>query len=482
MPPFFLFALAVGGILVPKLNLALSLVCRNYFVEKAPKDPTSILPVLLGTDNPQCRIPEVQALATKFMLYITIITGTLSAIVSPKMGALSDRYGRLKLLAITSLGGLISEIITIAAATYPDTIHYNWLLVGAVFDGICGSFIVGMALTHAYAADCTAPLKRGVAFGYFHACLFSGIALGPLLAAFAIKLSGSLIVPFYVALGIHTIFILFILVVVPESLTKKRQLLARERYAVSEAPQRGRYSWLVLVEQGNILAPLRILFPTGAGTSNHLRANLILLSAVDTIVFGIPMGGMTVVVFYCGFQFHWDTAEISAFTSIVNIFRVSCLVIILPLLNYLFRTRRANRQRRESGFVIRERNSGSDILDLSIIRAAIAFEIIGYASFATVRTGPLFLLSGIVSAVGGIGSPTLQSALTKHVPHDKIGQLLGATGLLHALARIVCPLIFNLIYVETVGVFPQAVFVVFTGCFGFAFLFSWFIRPNSECP
>ncbi len=194
------------------------------------------------------------------------------------------------------------------------------------------------------------------------------------------------------------------------------------------------------------------------------------------------MGGMTVAVFYCGLQFNWDTAEISAFTSIVNLFRVSCLIIILPLLNYLFRTRRANRQRRESGFAVQERNSGSDILDLSIIRAGIVFEIVGYAGFAAVRTGPLFLFSGIISAVGGIASPTLQSALTKHVPHDKIGQLLGATGLLHALARIVCPLIFNLIYAKTVGVFPQAVLVVFSGCFGVGFLFSWFIRPNSECP
>ncbi len=258
MPPFFLYALAVGGILVPRLNLVLSLVCRSYFVEKASQDPTFVLPALLGADNPQCRIPEVQALATEFMLYITIITGTLSAIMSPKMGALSDRYGRLKLLALTSLGGFISEMITIAAASYLDTINYNWLLVGAMFDGICGSFTVGMALSNAYAADCTAPPKRAVAFGYFHACLFSGVAFGPLLAAFTIRVSGSLIVPFWVTLGIHTLFILFILFAVPESLTKKLQSLARERYAPSEAPRRGRRSWLALAEKGNILAPLNI--------------------------------------------------------------------------------------------------------------------------------------------------------------------------------------------------------------------------------
>lgn len=59
-----------------------------------------------------------------------------------------------------------------------------------------------------------------------------------------------------------------------------------------------------------------------------------------------------------------------------------------------------------------------------------------------------------MASMGGVGSPTLQSALTKHIPHDQIGQLLGATGLLHALARVVCPTIFNLIYAQTVGTYP----------------------------
>ncbi|KAE8442992.1 hypothetical protein EG329_002455 [Mollisiaceae sp. DMI_Dod_QoI] len=480
IPPFFLFAMAGGGIMVPKLNLILSLVCRGYFIDRSSTDPTFFVhPIQLGGDNPQCRIPEVQALATKFTLYLTIIGGILSAIMSPKLGAMSDRYGRLKILCLSSGGAFLGEIITIAAATYPNSMSYNWLLLGAAFDGLCGSFNAGMAITHAYAADCTPPPKRAVAFGYFHACLFSGIAIGPLIAAFLTKETGSLISTFYFALAVHAFFILFVLFMVPESLTKKRQAIAREKYnAELQALASQERSWAVTFKRANILAPLKILFPTGPGTSSKLRANLILLSAVDTIIFGVAMGAMTVVVYYSGYQFGWDTAQISVFTSIVNIFRVSALVIALPLLNYVIRTRRANKQRRESGFAIPEPNSGTDSLDLSIIRAAVCFEVIGYGAYATVRTGPLFVVAGIFAAFGGIGSPTLQSALTKHVPHDRIGQLLGATGLLHALARIVCPLIFNLIYAGTVKTFPQAVFVVLSCCFMVGFLCSLFIRPN----
>ncbi|KAG0647000.1 Proton-coupled folate transporter [Hyphodiscus hymeniophilus] len=483
LPSFFLFALAFGGIIVPKLNLILELVCRDYLIERHASDPSYMFtPVLLGADNPQCRqIPEIQSLATKFILYLTIIVGALTAVMAPKLGSISDRHGRIKVLVVSSFGAFCGEIITILAAKYPDTVKYQWLLLGAVLDGLCGSFTTGMAITHAYAADCTPPPKRAVAFGYFHACLFAGIALGPLIAAFLVKATGQLITIFYVALGVHVFFMLFVLLIIPESLTKKRQQLARERFAAEgESIAWDGYSWLWAMRKGNILAPLQILWPTGPGSSGHLRANLILLSAVDTIIFGVAMGSMTVVVYYTGYQFDWGTEKSSDFISIVSTARVSALMIFLPLFVKIVRGSRAKQQRRDSGFVIPERNSGSDSLDLSIVRFSIMLEVLGYAGYALVRTGPLFILCGILAACGGVGSPTLQSALTKHVPHDRVGQLLGATGVLHALARIVCPAVFNLIYAGTVKKFPQAVFVVLASCFGVAFCVSWFIRPNGE--
>jgi MFS family permease len=485
LPPFFLLSLAIGGIVVPKLNLILSLICDEYFIERSHIDPTFYFtPVNVAADNPQCRIPEIQALVSKFSTYMMIITGLLSAIMCARMGAWSDRYGRTTLLVMASFGGLLGEVITILAGTYPKVVSYKWLLAGSAFDGLCGSFTAGMALTHAYATDCTPPPKRGIAFGYFHACLFGGVAFGPLLTAFLMKKTGTLLTIFYVALGIHIFFILFITFVVPESLTKKRQLVAREKHAaeIGDVIWNDQIDWVVVVRKLNILAPLKILFPTGPGTSNALRANLILLSAVDTTIFGVAMGAMTVVVYYIGYQFGWDTAQISIYASITSSFRVSALIIVLPLLNYLVRTRRANRQRRESGFATPQPNSGSDTLELSIIRVAMIFEIVGYVGFALARRPVFFVISGILAASGGVGSPTLQSALTKHVPHDKVGALLGATGVLHALTRVIAPTIFNLIYAGTVKTYPQAVFVIISGCFGVAFLFSWFIRPHSKSP
>jgi len=196
-----------------------------------------------------------------------------------------------------------------------------------------------------------------------------------------------------------------------------------------------------------------------------------LLAATDTIMFGVAMGAMSVVLVYTRRQFDWHELESGRFTTIVNSSRVFALLVILPILTRIFRGKNG---------AARLRSSGSDLFDLSVIRAAIFFDMAGFIGYALARKGELFALSGAIAAVGGIGSPTLGAALTKHVPQDQVGQLLGATGLLHAVARVVGPTIFNGIYSATVGTYRQTVFVCLAATFGTAFVCSWFIRPHGK--
>ncbi|KAL9631262.1 MAG: hypothetical protein Q9164_005992 [Protoblastenia rupestris] len=441
-------------------------------------DPTfHMLPVIEGEENPQCRIPEVQSLVSKFTLYGSLISGILSAIVSPKLGAMSDRYGRTRLMGFTTLGMLVSEAVFIMVATYPDMLSVNWILVGYIFDGLAGSFIAAMAISYAYASDCTPPEKRNVVFGYYHGCLFGGIALGPLFAGYIVKATGKILSIFYIAIACHCAYILFLLFVVPESLSKERQYLARQKKEVVENGEQhgrsgtGRAAVLTksIFRNTNLLAPLSILWPKEPGINPAVRRNLFFLAAVDTTMFGVAMSSMTVTLIYSEYMFGWGNFETSVFVTIVNASRVSVLVILLPIVTRLFRG--------PSGKST-QRNSGCDQFDLGIIRLAIFFDMMGYVGYATVRTGSQFIACGAIAAIGGMGSPTLQSALTKHVPPDRTGQLLGAMGLLHAGARVVAPTIFNLIYAQTVGKFTQMVFVCLAATFGLAFGFAWCIRPH----
>jgi MFS family permease len=464
--------LAFGGIVVPKLNLLLMLICRPYLAGESGDGKTIPLdPFIPGVDNPQChKIPQVQAAISNFTLYMNLISGLLAAITSPMLGALSDRYGRKLIIAGTSMGTLVGEIIIIFAATYPDHVSVNWVLVGQAFDGLFGSFIAAMAVSFAYTSDCYPPAERHVKFAYLYGCLFTGIAVGPILSAYVIEATGTLTTMLWVALVCHSTFILFIIFVVPESLSKRRQYAAKEKHRIVKE-EAGHVSWLRTLREVNLFAPLKILFPTGPGSNTAVRMNLLLLASVDTIMFGVAMGAMTIVLIYSEYAFGWANLDASMFISIVNICRVIMLFVTLPLATRLVRGKASSQPLN---------TRGSDLLDLYLIRVAVFFDMLGCLGYTLARTGPLFTLSGVTAAIGSIGSPTITSALTKHVPADRTGQILGAMGLLHALARVVAPTLFHTIFSATVGKFDQTVFVCLTAMFGIAFILSLFIRPHGK--
>ncbi|XPT03195.1 hypothetical protein M3J09_012296 [Ascochyta lentis] len=474
LPPFLLFTIAFGGIVVPKINLIMDLVCEEYYASlDGNGDPISG-PMDPGADR--CQNDAVSSRSSLFLLYGSLCSGILAAITSPKLGALSDRFGRKTFMVVNTFGALFGEVLTILAAKFPETVHVNWILVGYALEGLSGSFIVGMALAHSYASDCVAPQHRNVAFAYFHAALFGGIAVGPVVAGYIIQARmkytskiDAVIFIFYLALAAHGLFIAFLMFCIPESLSKSRQEAAREKHS-EEMERLGPASdWINQLRHINLFRPLKILWPTGPGSSSAVRWNLLLLAATDTIMFGVAMGAMGVVLVYTRRQFDWQSLESGRFVSIVNACRVVALLGVLPLLTRLVKGKNG---------AMKQRKSGTDRFDLSIIRAAIFFDTLGYIGYALAPNGGLFTLSGVVTAAGGIGSPALGAALTKHVPNDKVGQLLGATGLLHAIARVVGPTIFNGIYSATVAGYRQTVFVVLASTFGLAFLCSWFVRPH----
>ena len=319
--------------MVPELSLLLSLICREYISDQSASDPTfTMAPVIFGQENPQCRIPEVQARVATFSLTMSLVGGILSAITSPKIGALSDRYGRKKLMFLGTGGVLANLILFLTAASYPETFPVRVLWVGSAVDGLCGSFIAAMALANSYASDCTPPAQRNIAFGRMHACLFAGIGFGPMLAAFLIDRTGTILSVFYFALAAQLSYLLFLAFVIPESLSKTRQMAAREKYARERMAAGDTGGWFSRMRSVNLFEPLKILYPTGPGSSPTLRRNLIALAAVDTILFGVAMGSITVVLIYTNYAFGWETIEQSLFKSVTSICRVIALIVVLPLI------------------------------------------------------------------------------------------------------------------------------------------------------
>jgi predicted MFS family arabinose efflux permease len=103
-------------------------------------------------------------------------------------------------MAISSFGLLGAEATTVLAVKFPDYFDINILLLGAVIDGLCGSFMLGMALGNSYGADVTSPKHRATVFGALQGCLFLGVALGPVLGGLLVEQTGNILSIFYVAL------------------------------------------------------------------------------------------------------------------------------------------------------------------------------------------------------------------------------------------------------------------------------------------
>ncbi|GAO16786.1 hypothetical protein UVI_02057680 [Ustilaginoidea virens] len=435
--------------------------------------------IIIGSDNPQCKGPEVQKLAATFMLVMNLCTGMHSAFAAPKIGHLSDRHGRRRLLALACCGGLLGELITILAATFPQTVHYRWLLLGSILEGFTGSFTAVGLLIQSYTSDCTPPSKRAVALGYVHACVFIGFALGQFLGGEIVKLTGSLISVLYVCLVAHSVFILLVWFVVPESLSKKKQVAAQEKHH-QETQQRAGHvssSWISWAREKNPLAALSILWPRERGTSTRLRVNLVALAACDMIMMGSAVAASQVIILYVEYVFDWKTPEASRFIAATSLVRVVALMGVFPVINYYFRVRPAARRRRESGFVPLDKNNGADNVDIWILRLALLSDVLGFVGYTVARSPALLVASGMITAFGGLGGATNQSVVTKHVPQDRVGRVLGAFGMLQALVRVVGPVLFNSLYAATVATYPQAIFVALASLFSLALICSFLVTP-----
>jgi MFS-type transporter involved in bile tolerance (Atg22 family) len=150
------------------------------------------------------------------------------------------------------------------------------------------------------------------------------------------------------------------------------------------------------------------------------------------------------------------------------------LLVLLPLIVRIVRGRHSR--------TLSTAGVGADNLDVWLIRLCPLVEMFGFLSLANAQTTIQYYASGALTALGAFGSPTLHSALTKHVAKEEVGRLLGALSLLGSLSRIVSPLVLNLLYSFTVATFPQAIFYFLSGIMFIGFVLSWGVKAHGNNP
>ena len=104
----------------------------------------------------------------------------MAFIFAPLAGLLADRFGRRKILLLSTIGQATGFFIMGAAKSI------FWLFVARTIDGIFGA---NTSAAQAYVADVTPSEKRSRALGWLGAAFGLGFICGPLLGGFLSKVS-----------------------------------------------------------------------------------------------------------------------------------------------------------------------------------------------------------------------------------------------------------------------------------------------------
>ncbi len=158
----------------------------------------------LGGLPPERAAPWIGALLAAY--------AAMQFLVSPLLGALSDRFGRRPVI-LASVAGLGVDYLLLALAP-----SLPWLFLGRL---VAGATAANVATATAYIADVTPAAERSRLFGYIGATFGMGFVIGPalggLLGSYGLRL------PFVAAGALALANVAFGLFVLPESLPRERR-------------------------------------------------------------------------------------------------------------------------------------------------------------------------------------------------------------------------------------------------------------------
>lgn len=323
------------------------------------------------------RFADSEASAAWWMGAMTAAFSIMQFVFAPVLGALSDRFGRRKVI-LASVAGMAIDQLFMAFA--PGLI---WLLIGRILAGLTAANITA---ANAYIADVSGPENRAKNFGMMGAAFGVGFITGPALGGLLGEID--LHLPFMVAAGLAGLNFLYGLLVLPESLNPAN---------------RRAFRWA----RANPVGSLRALAAHPA----------VLGLAASRTCMVLAFGVMQMVwVLYTTKRFGWS--ELDNGLSLAAVGLTTVLVqgmLIARIVKWLGEPKTA-------------------LLGISL-------ESTAYLGYATAGSATAFCFFIPVHAMSGISSPAIQSIVARSVGADEQGSVQGAFASMQSLTLILAPLI-----------------------------------------
>jgi len=345
-----------------------------------------LLPFLLGNYLPTSQIVVgMSALASVF--------AACTFFAAPIFGALSDRYGRKKILIISLLGSVIGYILFgIGGALWV-------LFLGRIIDGLTAGNI---STLFAYIADSTEPHERTKWFSYIGTAMGIGCMIGPALGGPLGAISITL--PFFVTAGIMFLSIICTYFFLPESLSPEKR------------------STHFSIKSFNIFGQFKDIF-----TMKEARA-LIIVGGLFYVGLGIYQFNFSI---FLKDIFSWGPALIGGMFTLIGACDIISRAVLLPLLLKKF-------SEQNIGIV------GLFGLALGLMLIILSVHI----------SSPVVIIAAVMSITLGEGlfDPSYNGRLSKSVDESSQGKLQGVNQSLQSAYRVLVPLAAAAIYSFSPGI------------------------------
>jgi len=349
---------------------------------------------------------------------------------APILGALSDVYGRRRVLLISCFGLGIDYILMGFSQ------NLTWLFVGRIISGITAS---GFATAGAYIADVTPPEKRAAAFGMFGAAFGIGFVVGPALGGLLFDLGPSLKgllgeysnrLPFWVSAVLTLANVLYGYFVLPESLAPEH---------------RKPFSW----SRANPIGSLRLL---------RAHPGMLGLAMVYFLYQLAHQVLNNVFVLYTENRYAWTPQNVGVALGVVGILNIVV----------------------QGGLV---RPALKRCGERALLYAGLGCGVVGYALYGLADTSWKFWAATPVFSLMAFFTPAIQGLMSRRLGPTVQGQLQGANGSLTGIAGMIGPLLFPGIYAYSLNPntplnTPGLPFLVASGCLVIAILIALMtLRP-----
>ncbi|KAJ6513208.1 major facilitator superfamily domain-containing protein [Mycena sanguinolenta] len=310
--------------------------------------------------------PAVQAGAARIQTIFTTTMGFLSALSTTYWGRFGERHGRTKVLTLSVLGLLLTDLTFILASTpsSPLSSHGHKLLILApILEGLLGGWSTLQSATFAYISDCTSSGSRASVFSKFTGVSYLGFGVGPILGAWLIRHPIAALTPpphpgqpnaptvtsaFWVAIWLQVLNLCLVLFVFPESTTKEQRDRASGKNKGKAPDHSGNGASLEdVVEEtaktgilGNFLSPLAIFRPEPIfidGSTRKRKDWSLTLLAVALFGYMLSTGLYQIKYLYAGHVYGWGPEQLSYYISMMGSTRAVFLLFALPFIISAFK-------------------------------------------------------------------------------------------------------------------------------------------------